>query len=70
MKELEAERLVNEAEKEAEEYLKKADEICAKNSKKVIKAFWKEGVTETDFGSTTGYGYDDIGREKIERVFI
>ena len=69
MNELEAERLVNEAEKEAEEYLKKADEICAKNSKKVIKAFWKEGVTETDFGSTTGYGYDDIGREKIERVF-
>ena len=39
MNELEVERLVNEAEKEAEEYLKKADEICAKNSKKVIKAF-------------------------------
>ena len=69
MNELEAERLVNEAEKEAEEYLKKADEICAKNSKKVIKAFWKEGVTETDFGSTTGYGYDDIGRDTIEKVF-
>ena len=61
--------LVNKAEAELTEQFKLADEICEFNSEKVLNAFRKNGVTETDFGSTTGYGYDDMGREKIERVF-
>ncbi len=48
---------------------KKAEKICEYNSNKVLKAFQDNGVSEVDFGSTTGYGYGDIGREKIEKVF-
>lgn len=61
--------LVNKAEAELTEQYKIADEICEFNSEKVLTAFQKHGVTETDFGSTTGYGYSDMGREKIEKVF-
>ncbi|MGN1326704.1 MAG: aminotransferase class I/II-fold pyridoxal phosphate-dependent enzyme [Clostridia bacterium] len=61
--------LVNKAETELTEQYKIADEICEFNSEKVLTAFQKYGVTETDFGSTTGYGYSDMGREKIEKVF-
>ena len=61
--------LVNKAEAELVEQYKIADEICEFNSEKVLAAFQKYGVTETDFGSTTGYGYSDMGREKIEKVF-
>lgn len=45
------------------------DDVCFYNSQKVIKAFWKENISETDFNSTTGYGYGDIGRDKIEEVY-
>lgn len=61
--------IVNKAEEELIEQYKLADEICEFNSEKVLTAFQRNGVTETDFGTTTGYGYDDIGRAKIERVF-
>ena len=61
--------MVNEAEAELAEQYKKADEICEFNSDKVLAAFQHNRVTEADFGTTTGYGYDDIGREKIEKVF-
>ncbi len=39
------------------------------NSIKVLNAFREEKVSETDFNSTTGYGYNDLGRDKLERVF-
>lgn len=61
--------LVDKCEKEVEKEFKKAEEICEYNSNKVLKAFQDNGVSEVDFGSTTGYGYGDIGREKIEKVF-
>ena len=62
-------KIVNEAEAELTEQFRLVDEVCEFNSEKVLEAFQKNRVTEADFGSTTGYGYDDIGREKIERVF-
>ena len=61
--------IVNEAEKELEKQFKEVDEICEFNSEKILTAFQKNRVVEADFGSSTGYGYGDIGREKIERVF-
>ena len=61
--------LVETAEAELKEQYKKVEEICEFNSEKVLTAFQRNRVTEADFGSTTGYGYDDIGREKIEKVF-
>ena len=62
-------KIVNEAEKELEIQFKEVDEICEFNSEKILTAFQKNRVVEADFGSSTGYGYGDIGREKIERVF-
>jgi len=47
----------------------KIDDICMHNSRKVIEAFWKNNVSEIHFNSTTGYGYNDIGRDKIEEVY-
>lgn len=61
--------LVDKCEKDVEKEFKKAEKICEYNSNKVLKAFQDNGVSEVDFGSTTGYGYGDIGREKIEKVF-
>lgn len=61
--------LVDKCEKDVEKEFKKAEKICEYNSNKVLKAFQDNGVSEVDFGSTTGYGYRDIGREKIEKVF-
>ena len=61
--------LVEKFENENTELLKKIDEISFINSKKVLKAFKNNNVNESDFAGTNGYGYDDTGRDKIERVF-
>ena len=52
-----------------DDIFKKIDEVCLENSKKVLNAFWKEKLSESDFNSTTGYGYGDVGRDKIERIY-
>ena len=61
--------LVNNSEKEISSELKKIDDIVFYNSKKVLDAFQKENVSEYHFNSTTGYGYNDLGRETIENVY-
>lgn len=63
------EELVNKAETDVNEQFKRAEKICELNSKKVLDAFQKNKISEVHFGSTTGYGYNDIGREKIEAVY-
>ena len=55
--------------KNIENELKEIDKIVYSNSKKVLDAFHKEKVLTTDFNSSTGYGYNDIGRDKVEKVF-
>lgn len=45
------------------------DYICEQNSQKVMNAFWQNNVSEIHFNSTTGYGYGDIGRDVIEKVY-
>jgi len=52
-----------------DDIFKKIDEVCLENSKKVLNAFWKENLSESDFNSTTGYGYGDVGRDKIEKIY-
>ena len=64
-----AKNLVLKAEKSLTEEFKKIDDMCDINSLKVLKAFNDNKISEAHFGSTTGYGYDDIGRDAIERVF-
>lgn len=61
--------LVNKCEKECQEEFKKIDDICEYNSIKVLNAFHKNEVTESCFNETTGYGYNDLGRDKIENIF-
>lgn len=63
------EELVNSTENEIKDILTEVDKISEYNSIKVIKAFQKNRVSEVHFTSTTGYGYDDIGRECVENVF-
>lgn len=49
--------------------LTKVDEDCMYNSMKVLSAFHNNRISDVHFGSTTGYGYGDIGRDTIEKVF-
>lgn len=44
------------------------DEITEYNQQKVLSAFIKNRVSETDLGISTGYGYGDEGRDKLERI--
>lgn len=58
-----------ESENEVTEQFKRIDEIKRFNSEKVLRAFVDNQVTEACFNSTTGYGYNDYGREVIEKVY-
>ena len=62
-------KIANEVEEEIKEITKKIDEDAMYNSMKVLNAFQKNNISEMHFNSTTGYGYNDIGREAIERIF-
>lgn len=61
--------LANQVEEEIKQEFKKIDKIKEKNSLKVLMAFQKNKISDIHFGSTTGYGYGDIGRETIEKIF-
>ncbi len=61
--------LVLEAEKECKDIFNKIDENEYYFSSLVLEAFRLENISEMHFNMTTGYGYNDIGREAIERVF-
>lgn len=56
-------------EEEIKTELKKIDDICMFNSMKVLNAFHEENISEIHFNTSTGYGYNDIGRDKIEDVY-
>ena len=62
-------KLVNDSEKELDKEFKKIGEICEYNSLKVLNAFWNNKLSEAHFSQTTGYGYDDIGRDVIEKIY-
>jgi len=62
-------KLISEAEDACQKEFKHIEEIELLNSKKVMDAFKTEELSQSDFIGTTGYGYDDIGRDKIERIF-
>ena len=56
-------------EEKLKDEFKKIEKQEEANSIKILNAFREEKVSETDFNSTTGYGYNDLGRDKLERVF-
>ena len=61
--------LSEEVEKEIKEEFEKIDKIKEKNSLKVLMACQKYNLSDMHFGTTTGYGYGDIGRDTIEKIF-
>ena len=62
-------KLVNECENELNSEFSKVDKICEENTFKVMDAFRNNNVSEVHFNSTTGYGYGDIGRGVVEKVY-
>lgn len=63
-------KLVNEEEKKLSDIFNEIDINTFNNSKKVLDAFHKNNISESDLNGTTGYGYNDIGRDKIENIFV
>lgn len=63
------EKLKQEVEQEIKPQLEIIDKICEKNSQKVLEAFWKCDLQESHLYSSTGYGIDEPGRNKIEEIY-
>ena len=61
--------LSKEVEKEIQSIFEKIDEIKEINSLKVLSAFQKCRLTEMHLHSSTGYGIDEVGRNKIEEIY-
>lgn len=61
--------LCTKAEKDVENIFQEIDKVCEYNTLKVLKAFQDNNISDMHFGSTTGYGYSDVGREAIEKVY-
>ena len=61
--------LYEEAIENLQEWYSKIDKIQEANTAKVLDAFWKTHISEAHFSTTTGYGYNDIGRDAIESVY-
>ena len=66
---LDAEKLVCAAEEDCRETFKKLEEVEEYNTQKVLNAFIAHRVSERHFAPTTGYGYDDVGRDTLSEIF-
>lgn len=62
-------KLVSEAEESIQEQFKHIENICEINQFRVMKAFADNRVSDSHFVATTGYGYDDLGRDTLDRVY-
>ena len=58
-----------QAQSDLQEQFSRIDAIAEANTQKVLAAFQKHRVAESYFAGTTGYGYDDIGRDKLEEIY-
>ena len=63
------EAIVKQAEKDCQDIHQNIGRIVEKNQKRVLDAFVKHKISESHFHSTSGYGYDDIGRDGLEAVY-
>ena len=66
---MEIEELANEVEKEIKPEFEKIDKICELNSLKVLKAMQDNNLSSTHLNTSTGYGIDESGRDKIEEIY-
>ena len=60
---------VNNIEEKLQDRFKEFSDIAQYNQVKILKAMQEEGLKATDFNWTTGYGYGDIGRDKVESIY-
>ena len=63
------ERQAESAEAKAAARLKETDRVAERNQWKVIRAFQNRKVSDYHFADSTGYGYNDRGRETLDLVF-
>lgn len=61
--------LLQEAEKRCQPMFERIEEIALINTEKVLNALQNHNVAARHFAPTTGYGYDDIGRDTLEKIF-
>ena len=61
--------LYKKALNDVEEVFSSYDEIREYNQLKVLKAFQEERISESHFTNSSGYGYDDIGRDSLDKVY-
>ncbi len=61
--------LTKEAEAALAPHFARIDEIAQFNTEKVMDAFREERVSDTMFVPSSGYGYDDVGRETLDRIY-
>ena len=62
-------KLAEKAEEKCTDVFRKIDECAEYNGAKVLKAFAENRVSEPCFYGSTGYGYGDVGREVIDKVY-
>lgn len=65
----ELEELSIKVEKEVKDVFERIDRICEVNSLKVLKAMQNNNLSTTHLNSSTGYGIDEPGRNKIEEIY-
>lgn len=63
------ENLASKIEMELKEKFDYIDKVCEKNSLKVLKAFQDNYLSESHFNTSTGYGIDEPGRNKVEQIY-
>ena len=61
--------LAKEAEGRIRPEFDRIDEIAEQNTRKVMAAFQDNRVSDACFAGTTGYGYDDLGRETLDKIY-
>ena len=61
--------LGDQAERQLREQFDRIDAIAKENTARVLAAFQKHRVAEAYFAGTTGYGYDDLGRDKLDEIY-
>ncbi len=61
--------IIKSSKEDLKEVFDVVEEIEEYNSRKVLDAFTHNNICESDLNGTTGYGYNDIGRDKIEGVY-
>ena len=62
-------QLAEETEKETQKQKEQIEKTCQKNSQKVLEAFQQCNLQENHLTSSTGYGIDEAGRNKIEEIY-